>query len=181
MLFRVRSSRKGLVNMGTELHWVDGPWPGKLAVASRPRGGDWLEDEIASWRRAGIDTVLSLLTSDEEQSLDLNSEAGAVKARGMDFMSLPIPDRQVPGSETEVAAVLERLNANLSSGRNVVVHCRQGVGRSGLVAACLLVTKGLDPRTAVESVGAARGVAVPETAEQRRWIDHYAAIMASAK
>jgi hypothetical protein len=52
--------------MGTELHWVDGPWPGKPAVASRPRGGDWLEDEIASWRRAGIDTVLSLLAPDEE-------------------------------------------------------------------------------------------------------------------
>jgi hypothetical protein len=50
-----------------------------------------------------------------------------------------------------------------------------------LVAACLLVTKGLDPQPAVESVSAARGVAVPETREQRQWIDHYAAISASTK
>jgi protein-tyrosine phosphatase len=167
--------------MGTELHWVDGPWSGKLAVASRPRGGDWLEDEIANWRRAGVDTVLSLLTPEEEQTLDLSREAGAVKTRGMDFISLPIPDRQVPGSETEVAAALERVNARLSAGKNVVVHCRQGVGRSGLVAACLLVTKGLDPRAAVERVSAARGVPVPETKEQRQWIDHYAAVSASTK
>ena len=30
---------------------------GKLALAARPRGDDWLEDEIAGWRREGVDTV----------------------------------------------------------------------------------------------------------------------------
>ena len=167
--------------MGRELHWVDGPWPGKLALAARPRGGDWLQEEIASWHGAGIDTVLSLLTPEEEQSLDLTNEASVVKARGMNFMQLPIPDREVPGSETEVSAALEKLNAKLSSGRNVIVDCRQGVGRSGLVAVCLLVTKGLDVKSAVKSISAARGVPVPETKEQRQWIDHYAAVLTSTK
>ena len=164
----------------TELHWVDGPWPGKLGLAARPRGGDWLTDEIASWRRSGVDTVLSLLTPDEEQSLGLSEEAGTVKAQAMDFLSLPIPDRQVPSSETEVAAVLENLSRGLSAGKKVIIHCRQGVGRTGLVAACLLVAKGLNPSAAVESISAARGVPVPETREQRQWIDHFAAISASA-
>ena len=167
--------------MGRELHWVDGPWPRKLALAARPRGGDWLQEEIASWHGAGIDTVLSLLTPEEEQSLDLTNEASVVKARGMNFMQLPIPDREVPGSETEVSAALEKLNAKLSSGRNVIVHCRQGIGRSGLVAVCLLVTNGLDVKTAVKSISAARGVPVPETKEQRQWIDHYAAVLTSTK
>jgi len=167
--------------MWTELHWVDGPWPGRLAVASRPRGGDWLEDEMSDWRKAGIDTVLSLLMAEEEQDLDLKNEARKVKAQGMKFMSFPIPDRQVPRSESEVAAIVEKLDADLSSGKNVVVHCRQGIGRTGLVAACLLVTKGLSPGAAVESLSAARGLQVPETAEQRRWIDHYAATLAGTK
>ncbi|MGA8150064.1 MAG: dual specificity protein phosphatase family protein [Terriglobales bacterium] len=167
--------------MATQLYWMDGPWPGKLALAARPRGGDWLEDEVANWRRAGIDTVLSLLTSDEEASLELRHEAEAFRAQGMDFLSLPIPDRQVPSSETEIAATLEKLSAKLSSGGKVVIHCRQGVGRSGLVAACLLITKGFDPRAAVDQVGTARGVSVPETTEQRQWIDHYAAILASPR
>ncbi|HUK25405.1 MAG TPA: dual specificity protein phosphatase family protein [Terriglobales bacterium] len=167
--------------MGTELHWVDGPWPGKLALAARPRGGDWLEDEIANWQRAGIDTVLSLLTPEEETDLDVGNEASQVKARGMRYVSLPIPDRQVPQSETEVAAVLERLDADLSAGKNVVVHCRQGIGRSGLVAACLLVTRGLSPEAAVRQASAARGTTVPETAEQRNWINHYAAVLAGIK
>lgn len=167
--------------MWTELHWVEGPWSGKLALASRPRGGDWLEDEMASWRSSGINTVLSLLTPEEEQDLDLKREASEAKAHGMKFTSLPIPDRQVPSSESEVSAALDRVDADLSSGKNVVVHCRQGVGRTGLVAACLLVTKGLSPGAAVEIVSAGRGNQVPETAEQRRWIDHYAAVLAGAK
>ena len=167
--------------MWTELHWVDGPWPGKLAMAARPRGGDWLEDELSSWHRAGISTVVSLLTRDKEQSLDLRKEARVVKAQAMNFTSFPIPDREVPSSQTVLAGALEKINADLSSGKNVLIHCRQGIGRSGLVAACLLGTKGWDPSAAGEQVGAARGLAIPETAEQRRWIDQYAVSLAGAK
>jgi protein-tyrosine phosphatase len=167
--------------MGTKLYWVEGAWAGKLALASRPRGGDWLEDEMADWRRAGVDTVLSLLTQEEEQDLELKEEARAAKARGMKFLALPIPDRQVPPSESEVSATLDRIDAELSAGKNVVVHCRQGVGRTGLIAACLLIAKGQTPTSAVDTLSAARGNPVPETDEQRRWIDHYAAVLAGAK
>jgi protein-tyrosine phosphatase len=167
--------------MSTELHWVDSPWPGKLALASRPRGGDWLEEEMAGWRRSGIDTVLSLLTPEEEKDLDLKPEAREAKAHGMKFASLPIPDRQVPNSESELSAVLDGIDADLSAGKNVVIHCRQGIGRTGLVAACLLVAKGQTPEDAVKTLSSARGNAVPETTEQRHWIDHYAAVLASTK
>ncbi|MFY9660394.1 MAG: dual specificity protein phosphatase family protein [Terriglobales bacterium] len=167
--------------MGTELHWVDGPWTGKLALSARPRGGDWLGDEMAAWRRAGIDTVFSLLTPEEEEDLDLKQEAHEANAHEMKFLSLRIPDRQVPNSESELSAVLDRIEGDLSAGKNVVVHCRQGVGRTGLVAACLLVTKGRSPKAAIQTISSARGTAVPETAEQRRWIDHYAAVFASSK
>ncbi len=167
--------------MWTELHWVDGPWTGKMALASRPRGGDWLKDEMAAWRQAGIDTVLSLLTHEEEQDLDLSREAEEAKARGIKFASLPIPDRQAPNSESEVSAALDRLDDDLSAGKNVVIHCRQGIGRTGLVAACLLISKGQTPEVAVKTLSAARGTPIPETAEQRRWIDHYAAVLAGTK
>jgi protein-tyrosine phosphatase len=167
--------------MSTKLYWVDGPWPGKLALAARPRGDDWLEDEIASWRREGVDTVFSLLTFEEENDLGLSNEASGVKAKGMQFVSFPIPDREVPNSDAKVAKALEKLDADLSAGKNVVVHCRQGVGRSGLISAALLVMKGFSPEAAVKSLSAARGTSVPETAAQRRWIDRCATILASTK
>jgi protein-tyrosine phosphatase len=150
-------------------------------VAARPRGGDWLQEDLSSWKKAGADTVLSLLTPEEEKDLDLRQEAGEAKQLGMDFTSFPIPDRQIPRLEARWADILERVTRTLSEGKNVVVHCRQGIGRSGLLAACLLVRKGVSPGAAVEMVTAARGVSIPETTEQRDWIDHYAAAVTSTK
>jgi hypothetical protein len=43
--------------MRTELYWIERPWRGRLAIMPRPRGGDWLDDEIQSWRRSGVDVV----------------------------------------------------------------------------------------------------------------------------
>jgi protein-tyrosine phosphatase len=91
----------------------------------------------------------------------------------LDFYSFPIADRQVPTSEAKLGEILDKMNNALSTGRNVLIHCRQGVGRSGLVAACLLIKSGMSPGAAVEAVSAARGVSVPETAEQRDWIERY--------
>jgi len=160
--------------MSTKLYWLDESWPGRLAVSARPRGGDWLQDEIADWKRSGIDVVLSLLEKTEEKELNLEKEAETSGAQGVDFSSLPIPDRQAPTSEAQVTATLDRMTQALKSGKNVLVHCRQGIGRSGLIAACLLIRKGMSPGAALEQVTAARGVEVPETKEQRDWIDHYA-------
>jgi protein-tyrosine phosphatase len=167
--------------MRKELYWLVESWPGKLAVAPRPRGGDWLKDDIASWKRANVNSVLSLLTSDEEKNFDLHDEAGEVRTQGMEFTSFPIPDRQVPRPEAGLAEVLERVSGVLSAGKNVLVHCRQGIGRSGLVAACLLVKKGISPGAAIASISAARGMSVPETAEQRDWVDHYAVGLTTTK
>lgn len=180
-LSRAKLAKMNHLSPTNQLHWVSGPWRGKLALAARPRGGDWLQDEIAGWRRDGVHEVVSLLTREEEAVLDLREEAVEVKAQGLRFASFPIPDRQVPRSESELAAMLEQLDADLSSGTNVMVHCRQGLGRTGLVAACLLVTKGLPPEAAVQRVSVARGASVPETAEQRHWIDHYAEVLAGTK
>lgn len=167
--------------MWIQLFWVEGPWPGKVALAARPRGGDWLEDEMTAWRNAGVDEVLSLLTLEEERDLELQNEAREVKKHGMKFVSFPIRDRKVPSSQAKLVAALENLDADLSTGKNVVIHCRQGIGRTGLVAACLLVTKGISSGAAISTVSAARGNAVPETEEQRRWIDNYATTLAGAK
>jgi protein-tyrosine phosphatase len=163
--------------MPSKLYWLNHAWPGRVALSARPRGGDWLSDEVADWKRNGIGLVLSLLEQPEEKDLDLRGEATEVRRQGLEFTSFPIPDRQVPASEAKLAQALDKVEHALSGSKNVLVHCRQGVGRTGLIAACLLMRKGISPGAAVEQVSAARGVAVPETDEQREWIDHYAAAL----
>lgn len=155
------------------MYWIDGNFPGRIAILPRPRGGDWLDGEIRGWKRGGIDTVVSLLTPDEVADLDLADEAARCRAHGIEFLSLPVPDRGVPESVQDMADLASRLAGQLADGRKVGVHCRQGIGRSALVIACVLVAAGVDPDTAFNTIAAARGYAVPETPEQRRWVlDH---------
>jgi len=167
--------------LGTKLHWVNGPWRGKLAMAARPRGGDWLPDEIASWRSSGVATVVSLLEEHEERDLDLTAERSEAEKKGLKFISFPIVDRDVPISQSKFRKMLETLHRELASGRSVALHCRQGIGRTGLVAACLLVGEGLAPQEAIERLKSARGVEVPETEQQRRWIVDFAGALATAR
>ena len=167
--------------MRSDIYWLEGTWPGKIAVAPRPRGDDWTADDVANWKQAGVDVVLSLLTAEENRSLGLLNEATEAKKIGIQFLSFPIPDLQVPSSKAKLNETIEKLNTELAKNKNVLIHCRQGIGRSGLVAACLLISKGLSPGAAVDQVSAARGLRVPETPEQREWVDRFSPIPANAR
>jgi len=72
--------------MKAELYWVEAPWQGRLAIAPRPRGGDWLEDEVRAWRQSGVEVVVSLLTDSEIAEFDLGREEAYWKTNG-----IPIP------------------------------------------------------------------------------------------
>lgn len=160
--------------MTPDLYRIPGPWSGRLAIAARPRGGDWLADELRGWRDAGVDVMVSLLEPDEAVQLDLSEEAASAKINGIHFISFPIPDRGVPISGQAAAELITAISEELGHGRNVAVHCRQGVGRSGLIAAAVLANAGARPENAVQIVSSARGQAIPETAAQRLWIEQFA-------
>jgi predicted protein tyrosine phosphatase len=151
-------------------YWVDTGQPGRLAILPRPRGGDWVEDEARAWSRAGIDTVVSLLEPDEAADLELADEERACRSAGVRFVSLPIPDRGLPGSRAAVTALAAELAASVVAGKRVGIHCRQGIGRSAVLAACILIALSLDPAAALSRIAAARGLPVPETPEQRQWV-----------
>jgi len=160
--------------MKPDLFWIPGPWRGKLAVSTRPRGGDWLDDEVTGWRNAGVDAVVSLLEKDEAIQLQLEHERDSAESKGLQFLSFPIPDRGVPASTRDTLGFIADMTAILKTGKNVAIHCRQGIGRSGLLAAASLMTSGLDAREAVSAVTKARGLTVPETPGQLQWLDRLA-------
>lgn len=158
--------------MWTELYWVPLPdHPGRLALAPRPRGGDWLADELAEWRRQGVTHVVSLLEPDEAAELGLDNEAGLCREAGIEFASLPIADRGVPTESAAFARFALELADRITDGDSVVAHCRQGIGRAGMLAVGILKAFGWDNGYAIRAVSAARGQPVPETTEQRRWLD----------
>lgn len=141
----------------------------------RLRGGDWLEDEIRSLKASGVDAVASLLERAEIKELDIAEEQPLCEANGISFLSFPIPDRDVPPSGPEALDFAGSVLNLLRSGESVVIHCRQGVGRSALIAACVMAVGGVPVNEAFEKIESARGCPVPDTPEQRRWVANLAA------
>ena len=156
--------------MIAKLFSIPGPWSGQLFIVSRPRGGDWLEDEAEAWRTAGLDVVVSLIEQDEAVELGLAGERGAAESRGIRFLSLPTPDRGLPPSRAIALSLLGDIVDLLESGKHVAVHCRQGIGRAGMMATGALILSGAGADAAIKAVSAARGREVPETPEQREWL-----------
>lgn len=139
----------------------------------RPRGGAWLSAEIESLADQGTDLLVSLLTSEEELELDLTLEKLTAPLHGIDFESFPIADRTVPECSEEARQFVEMLHRRLSEGDAIAVHCRMGIGRSSLVTAAVLALAGHAVDDAFAMIAAARGLPVPDTDEQRRWVHEF--------
>lgn len=161
--------------MRAELYTVAHGGPGRVSVLARPRGGEWLQDEVQSWRAAGVDVVVSLLTPTECQELELTEEAALCRSAGMTFIACPLADRSVPVPEAGADPLVAELVGLLTAGAHVAVHCRMGIGRSAMLAAATLIALGQTSEQALAAVAAARGCAVPDTPQQREWVEHYAA------
>jgi protein-tyrosine phosphatase len=161
--------------MRPSIYWLDLRQGWRLAIMPRPRAGDWLDDEIAGWKAEGIDIVISLLERQEIEELELDRLPASCRAAQIEYLSFPIPDRGVPASLEETGRLARRLSEALAAGKAVAVHCRAGIGRSSLLAACVLVRNGYDVNSAFATVAEARGLAVPDTEAQRAWLSTFLA------
>jgi protein-tyrosine phosphatase len=125
---------------------------------------------VVNISRLGINLVVSLLETNEARTLGLDAEREQVKALGMDFVSFPIPDMGIPTSVEEFASLSKMLLKQVNAGNNILVHCHAGIGRSGLMAAGILLHCDLNPKQAFAHVSKMRGVRVPETPDQEYWL-----------
>jgi protein-tyrosine phosphatase len=160
--------------MQVKIYWINEIGSGRLGIIPRPRGGDWLEDEIQSLKQQGIDTIVSLLESEELRELEITAEQVICEANGISFLSFPIIDRGVPSSKPDALKLVQSLANILEEGKSVLIHYRQGVGRSALIAACVLVLGGISVDEVFEKIKKARGCSVPDTQEQRDWVARFA-------
>jgi protein-tyrosine phosphatase len=159
--------------MKTDLFWIPTDTPGRLAIVGRPRGNDWLDDEVRNWKQLGLTDDVSLLEEEEEVELGLSGESVACSTHEIGFHSLPVPDRGVPADETLFRETVESIVERLLAGASIGIHCRQGIGRSGLFAVAVLMHLGANASSAIRVVTAARGRPIPETPEQTDWLQRY--------
>lgn len=153
-------------------YWVE---PGRLLAGEYP-GGSAKSDPATA-----VDALLHARFScfiDLTQEKEMIPYAGLLESSDILYHRFPIPDHGVPRSTQTMRAVLEAIDAALGEGRCVYVHCRAGIGRTGMVIACYLIHSGLDAEAALErlqslwqdNARSAHWHRVPETDEQAAWV-----------
>jgi protein-tyrosine phosphatase len=168
----------------SEIFWIEGdaylnneelgtPAASGLAIVARPQGDDRLEGELRGIKQGGIDTVVSLLEPYEADVLGLGGEQAIAQRVGLQFLSFPIRDGDIPSDTPAFRAFVRGIADRLAAGQHVGVHCRGCIGRATVTAACALVHRGWKARDALEAIAIARGYAVPDTLEQEDWILAY--------
>ena len=141
-----------------------------LAIVLRPRGDDWLPDDLSRLKRAGIHILVSTLEGWETRELGLSAEASLWEELGLQFLSFPIRDRTTPTNREEFDDFVRSLAKRLHAGEKIGIHCRGCIGRSTVVTACTLIELGWPAEGALRAIEASRGCSVPDTEAQREWI-----------
>ena len=157
--------------MTAEIYWISGLESGRLAILGRPRAGDWLDDEIADWRSAGVTDIVSLLEDHEMRELGLTQEgevAVALTSALSDFRSRIVACQLLFEPRMPCGVISPRRYAR---GRASAFHCRAGIGRSGLIVAGTLVQLGTPGHEAWDRTARSRGIPVPDTEQQKDWLD----------
>jgi protein-tyrosine phosphatase len=131
--------------------WIE---PGRLLVGPYPGG------QVE--RLAGIDVVVALTEESELPPYEVGPGVRLVRRAIPDF-GCPEPD--------ELRQTLDMLDRELAAGKVLYLHCRGGVGRTGMVTACYLIRRGA---TAEEALARLRAVGKgPEAEEQLRLVESW--------
>lgn len=140
-------------------------------------GTDWARDmdaDLLAIKDWGAVSLVSLMEDEEMDLFRVSNPGEAARRAGLNWFHLPISDGGVPDARfnklwPDTANVLTQ---TLSSGQKVVVHCRGGLGRTGLVSAMLLVELGEKPGKAMWRVRQSRPGTI-ETASQEQYLMDY--------
>jgi len=156
--------------MRPDIYKVSQIGEGFLAVMAKPVAGEWIEDEFRGIAQFGINCLVSLLEAQEIRELGLQTAPDLCAANQIDFAPHPIKDRGLPPSFSATQKLVVQLHGDILQGKNTVIHCRAGIGRTGLLAAAVLIRQGYQVAAALAMISKARGVTVPDTEEQIAWL-----------
>jgi len=130
-----------------------------------------LEADLTLLASNGATDLVTLIGDDEREKLGV----GALKQLAMNkellWREFPITDRTAPtsGRQAEFNQLLDEILTDLAAGQRLAIHCQAGLGRTGLLAASLLVRSGTGQDDAIALVRSARPGSI-ETSGQEDFI-----------
>ncbi|XP_042722577.1 cyclin-dependent kinase inhibitor 3 isoform X1 [Lagopus leucura] len=117
-----------------------------------------LQKDIDELKSCGTQDVFVLCTKGELLKYRVPNLIDAYQECGICVHHYPIPDGDAP-DVTTCCTILEELRSCLESNRKTIIHCYGGLGRSCLIAACLLLQLSdvVTPQQAIDSLRELRG------------------------
>lgn len=142
----------------------------KIGIMARPRGNDWLEDEINHLKNNGVDILVSLLEKSEIAELGLEDEEKYCLVNNISYINFPIKDRDIPQDKSLLEKFITKTILNIKDGKSVVIHCRMGIGRASIIASSILLNFNIPLNEIIDNITRIRGLKIPDTEEQLVWL-----------
>ncbi len=113
-----------------------------------------VEDAVATLKDAGAQALITLMPDDELAKFAAESLPGACAASGIQWFHLPVEDDHAPDERFATAFATQKqiLLSLLEQQGTLAIHCRGGSGRTGFMAAILLLESGMDRDEVVRQV-----------------------------
>ena len=147
---------------------------GSIILMPKPPGGVQLESYIDFLSHREINVLVSLLQYDEINAHALINENTHSETNSIEYINFQIQDHSVPQFFIPFNQLVENLTNHIKSGGNIAIHCYAGIGRTGILAASILIKLGMQVDDALINLSKVRGLRVPETLEQISWLHHHA-------
>ena len=115
-------------------------FPGKIFRSPMPFSS---YDQVEVWQSyidQDIDLVVVLTEKQEYLVYAMRDLPAYYRSNGLDVLHLPVPDFGVPSDPAEWENGITAVSNSANEGKNVVVHCLAGLGRTGIFMACLAKT-----------------------------------------
>ncbi|MBI2392014.1 MAG: dual specificity protein phosphatase family protein [Deltaproteobacteria bacterium] len=167
-----------------KVDWLDLPGTERVGLTFAPgkkigsaRGAPWDRDldlDLDALVALEVGALVCLLEDHELAAFGLRELVPRAVARSIEVLRFPIPDGGVPHDLEAVEQLLAAIEERLIAGRRVVIHCMGGLGRTGTIAGCHLVRRGVAPDEALAALRRVRDPDCPENQRQRDFIARFA-------
>ncbi|QXO17494.1 MULTISPECIES: phosphatase domain-containing putative toxin [Vibrio] len=134
-----------------------------------------LLDSLKQLKQSGVTVIVSAITREEMTAKQVESLGQTAQGLGLGWIHLPIEDNSVPSAlfTEHWPTVSVQLRAALKRGNKVALHCMGGSGRTGLLAAHVLLDCGWPLTQCISDIQALRPAAF-SSAQQRAYIEQVA-------